>query len=70
MMGDSVLHSRKLAVMRDLEDAELSLQRAAGKMADLGHPVGGLGHVRERVERERERCRGVLGLDLPRGRTE
>ncbi|MBO6937559.1 MAG: hypothetical protein JJ863_21480 [Deltaproteobacteria bacterium] len=63
MSEERVLRSRKLAAIRDIEDAEVLLRRAAGKMADLGHPVGGLGHATERVERERERCQRLLGID-------
>ena len=65
MSEESVLRSRRLAVLRDLEDAELALSRAAGKMADLGCPTGSVHHVRERVGRERERWVAAQELELP-----
>lgn len=65
MGGESVMHSRKLAVMRELEDADLSLRRAREKLQrlGLGADTGGLDQIRQRLERETVRCREVMKLD-------
>lgn len=64
-MSDRVLHSRKLAAFRELEDADRALQRARAKFADLGLALTAENIERRRVELQGESviARGALGLD-------